>query len=58
MSSYVTFQGDSGGPALYLNIQVGITSYGEGCAVPLKPGVYTDVYKYVDWIKSGILTIL
>jgi len=39
-------QGDSGGP-LFRNtaprIQVGIVSYGTGCAVPKFPGVYSEV---------------
>ncbi|KAM5191475.1 plasma kallikrein [Mantella aurantiaca] len=47
-------KGDSGGPLAcevdkmwYL---IGITSWGEGCAQPDKPGVYTKVTEYIDWI--------
>ncbi|XP_026326872.1 trypsin 5G1-like [Hyposmocoma kahamanoa] len=49
--------GDSGGPAMLLDVQVGITSFGEGCALPLKPGVYTDVRKYIDWLHGAMKTL-
>lgn len=48
--------GDSGGP-LYINdggaqTQVGITSFGVGCAQPNFYGVYTSVATFVDWVNS------
>lgn len=37
-------QGDSGGPIVDENrIQVGVVSWGDGCALPGKPGVYAKV---------------
>ncbi|KAL7455814.1 hypothetical protein ACHAWC_007335 [Mediolabrus comicus] len=56
-----TCQGDSGGPLMIANgdgpamdppIQVGIVSFGIGCANPDYPGVYTRVSSYIDWIHS------
>jgi secreted trypsin-like serine protease len=48
-------QGDSGGP-LYITdnnqtYQVGVTSFGDGCAQPNAYGVYANVEHYESWIS-------
>ncbi|KAM0736167.1 putative trypsin-6 [Formica fusca] len=43
-------QGDSGGGMVCNGILTGIVSGGEGCALPRLPGVYTDIFHYIDWI--------
>lgn len=45
------FKGDSGGPLTYNGKQIGIVSFGRGCAQDY-PGVYTNVIPYADWIKN------
>ncbi len=53
-----TCQGDSGGPIFVLAggiyYQVGVVSYGSGCARALSPGVYTRVASFSSWITSAI----
>lgn len=49
-------QGDSGGP-LVCNLKLyGIVSYGYGCAMPMRPGIYTRVDKFLGWIKNTLNT--
>ncbi|CAH2092285.1 unnamed protein product [Euphydryas editha] len=48
-------QGDSGGPAVATDsgVQLGIVSFGTGCARPGYPGVYTNVARVRRWIKMN-----
>ncbi|GAA2604332.1 serine protease [Streptomyces violaceus] len=57
-----TCQGDSGGPMFRKDnagawIQVGIVSWGEGCARPEAPGVYTEVSTFASAIASAASTL-
>lgn len=47
-------QGDSGGPLIQNGIQIGIVTFGDGCAKANIPGVYTRVSAYSSWIVQGI----
>lgn len=52
-------QGDSGGPIFISrpnqqHLQVGVVSWGEGCALPGYPGVYASVGYHREWI-AGIV---
>ncbi|KAJ8278848.1 hypothetical protein COCON_G00059140 [Conger conger] len=48
-------QGDSGGPLVCSNLAVGIVSFNTGtCSYPNKPNVYTQISKFVPWIKKYV----
>jgi secreted trypsin-like serine protease len=52
-------QGDSGGPLIVTAgepVLVGIVSWGDKCALPGHPGVYTRIDRahYLDWIERAI----
>jgi hypothetical protein len=53
-----TCQGDSGGPLLTRRngswVQVGITSWGEGCAEPGYPGISTRLPNLVSWVRNQV----
>lgn len=46
-------QGDEGGPLECNGYLQGLASWGTGCDSKC-PGVYTQVFHYVDWIKDVI----
>ena len=53
-------QGDSGGPLYRIGsggdlVLSGITSWGIGCALPDRPGVYSNVAFFNDWILDRVV---
>lgn len=55
--------GDSGGPILLegtsveSDVQLGVTSYGFGCAHPTLPGIYARVSAVDEWIRENVCTL-
>ncbi|KAK3859358.1 hypothetical protein Pcinc_034524 [Petrolisthes cinctipes] len=52
-----TCQGDSGGPLTVIesnkHTQVGVVSFGQGCANANSPGVYARITEFLEWIKKN-----
>lgn len=49
-----TCGGDSGGPLSLNGTLYGIVSWGSGCDKPCSPAVFTNVYRFVIWIKEKL----
>jgi secreted trypsin-like serine protease len=56
-----TCQGDSGGPMIASAptgpVQVGIVSWGHGCAQPAYPGIYTQLSTYSAPITAALANL-
>jgi trypsin len=54
-------QGDSGGPIFEIRggkpVQLGVVSFGEGCARPNRSGVYSRVSGAYDWIQTTMVKL-
>lgn len=50
--TYNNLLGDSGGPIVQGDVQIGIVSWGNGCARAEYPGVYTKVSSYIGWLEA------
>ena len=56
-------QGDSGGPLIIKgddadeDVQVGVVSWGLGCAMQTFPGVYSRISAEYEWIRSSVCKI-
>lgn len=46
--------GDDGGPLVLKGVQIGVASWGTGCAREDYPQVYIRVSHFVDWIKEQL----
>jgi secreted trypsin-like serine protease len=54
-------QGDSGGPLFVKDtiggkskyVIAGLTSYGDGCGLRDRPGIYARVSAFLDWIQKN-----
>jgi hypothetical protein len=50
---FFNLQGDSGGPLMLADgTQIGVVSFGLGCARPVYPGVYADIGTLRSWIQK------